>query len=129
MALKLPYKRLILQAASSFRSAPLTVAVASAVPIQFKRFNSIPASDILNRSPYEEIQVEIDVKSTKDKPMKVNAYGDERTIACVCDDMRFMTLKKGPPVKCQCGYWFQLVDAKKFWDQDADHQTDRPTDP
>lgn len=52
--------------------------------------------------------------------MKVNAYGDERTIACVCDDMHFMTLKKGPPTQCKCGYWFQLVDAHKFWIKDQD---------
>lgn len=79
------------------------------------RFDSISADAIQTRSPYEELKVEIDMKSSEENPMKVNAYGDERTIACVCDDMHFMTLKKGPPVKCKCGYWFQLVDANKFW--------------
>lgn len=73
--------------------------------------------DIQDRSPYEEVRVELDVKSSKTNPMKVSAYGDERTIACVCDDMHFITLKKGPPIKCKCGYWFQLTDAKKFWEQ------------
>lgn len=83
------------------------------------RFNStINADEIVTKSPYEELKVEIDIKSTKDNPMKVNAYGDHRTIACVCDDMRFMTLKKGPPTKCRCGYWFQLVDANKFWESE-----------
>lgn len=70
---------------------------------------------IQTKSPYEEVKVEIDVNSSREKPMKVNAYGEERTIACVCDDIHFMTLKKGPPIKCKCGFWFQLVDAKKFW--------------
>lgn len=79
------------------------------------RYESIPADAIQSRSPYEELKVEIDENSSKERPMKVNAYGDERTIACVCDDMHFMTLRKGPPVKCKCGHWFQLVDAKKFW--------------
>lgn len=79
------------------------------------RPESISASAVKTRSPYEELKVEIDINSSKTSPMKVNAYGDERTIACVCDDMHFLTLKKGPPVKCKCGYWFQLVDAKKFW--------------
>lgn len=79
------------------------------------RSDSISADAIQTRSPYEELKVEIDMKSSKENPMKVNAYGDERTIACVCDDMHFMTLKKGPPVKCKCGYWFLLVDANKFW--------------
>lgn len=84
------------------------------------RSDSISADSIQTRSPYEELKVEIDIKSSKDNPMKVNAYGDERTIACVCDDMHFMTLKKGPPVKCRCGYWFQLVDANKFWIKEKD---------
>lgn len=84
------------------------------------RHESISADSIQTRSPYEELKVEIDVKSSKENPMKVNAYGDERTIACVCDDMHFMTLNKGPPVKCKCGYWFQLVDANKFWIKEKD---------
>lgn len=81
------------------------------------RRESISAEAIQTRSPYEELKVDIDEKSTKENPMKVNAYGDERSIACVCDDMHFMTLKKGPPVKCKCGYWFKLVDADKFWNR------------
>lgn len=76
------------------------------------RTEHIQAKMIVMRSPYEELRVELD---PKENPIKVNAYGDERTIACVCDDMYFMTLKKGPPMKCKCGYWFQLVDANKFW--------------
>lgn len=84
------------------------------------RFKQISAQEIQNKSPYEELKVELDEQSSKENPMKVNAFGDERTIACVCDDMRFMTLKKGPPVKCKCGYWFQLVDAKKFWEKEGD---------
>lgn len=79
----------------------------------------ISADSIKDRSPYEELRVDIDIKSSKEKPMQVNAYGEERTIACVCDDMRFMTLKKGPPVQCNCGYWFQLIDANKFWLKDS----------
>lgn len=86
----------------------------------WRRCESISADSIQTRSPYEELKVEIDLNSSKDNPMKVNAYGDERTIACVCDDMHFMTLKKGPPTQCKCGYWFQLVDAHKFWIKDQD---------
>lgn len=84
----------------------------------WKRNESIPADSIQTRSPYEELKVEIDPDTSSDNPMKVNAYGDERTIACVCSDMHFMTLKKGPPTQCKCGHWFQLVDAHKFWIKD-----------
>ena len=79
------------------------------------RAESVQASTVVLRSPYEELRVELEPNTDKDNPMKINAYGDERTIACVCDDMHFMTLRKGPPVKCKCGHWFQLVDANKFW--------------
>lgn len=81
----------------------------------FLRSESISADAIQKRSPYEELKVEFDSNSSKKNPMKVNAFGDQRTIACVCDNMHFMTLEKGPPVSCKCGYWFQLVDANKFW--------------
>jgi len=78
-------------------------------------YKTTPVAEIVNRSPYEELKIEIDPNSSFKQPMKVNAYGDQRTIACVCDDMHFLTLKKGPPQKCKCGFWFQLIDAKKFW--------------
>lgn len=79
------------------------------------RYNSSSSESIESKSPYEEYRLEIDLNSTEDKPMKISAYGETRTIACVCDDMHFITLRKGPAVKCKCGYWFQLVDADKFW--------------
>lgn len=92
-----------------------------AVIWQFARHESIKAEEIVNRSPFEELKIDTYHKSTQEAPIKVNAYGNERTIACVCDDMHFMTLQKGPPVKCKCGFWFQLVDAKKFWLKEEDH--------
>ena len=70
---------------------------------------------IESECPYQEVELDIDEKSTREKPMKVTAFGNERTIACICGDIHFMTLKKGPPVTCKCGYWLQLVDARKFW--------------
>lgn len=82
-----------------------------------RRHETVDASNLPHRSPYEELKVELDINSSRENPMKVSAYGDERTVACVCDDMHFMTLKKGPPVRCKCGYWFQLIDAKKFWER------------
>lgn len=77
----------------------------------------ISTGEILKRSPYEELKVDFDITSTKDNPIKINAYGTERTVACVCDDVNFMTLKEGPPIECACGHWFQLVKAEKFWEK------------
>lgn len=82
---------------------------------QLRLNRHLSGDSILSRNPYEELKVDLDNSSSQANPMKINAYGDERTIACVCDDMHFMTLKKGPSVKCKCGHWFQLVDANKFW--------------
>lgn len=81
-----------------------------------RRLNSsISTHDIVKHNPYEELEVEIDTQTSQDKPIKITAYGDERTIACICSDMHFLTLKKGPPVKSPCGHWFQLIDHEKFW--------------
>lgn len=77
--------------------------------------STISCQNIVDYCPYEEIKASIDVQSSESNPIKVNAYGDERMIACACDDIHIMTLKKGPPVKSPCGYWFQLIDEKKFW--------------
>lgn len=82
---------------------------------QFASFNPIRNNSTKTKCPYQEDEIDIDEKSSKENPMRVSAFGDERTIACICGDIHFMTLKKGPPVTCKCGYWFQLVDQKKFW--------------
>lgn len=102
------------------RISTTTFRTARCQQLQSIRYESIEADSIHTRSPYEELKVKINSKSTRENPMKVNAYGNERTIACVCDDMRFMTLKKGEPVRCKCGHWFQLVDAHKFWIKDQE---------
>lgn len=78
-----------------------------------KRF--LATKDLTHICPYDQAKIEIDVSNTEDDPIKISAYGDERDIACVCMDMHFMTLKKGPPVRSPCGHWFQLVDREKFW--------------
>lgn len=102
----------------------IEVVIIMALTLRIKRLNipmcraassMISAQEIETKSPYQELRVNMNFKTTKNNPIKVNAYGEERTIACVCDDLHFLTLKKGPPIHCKCNQWFQLVDAKKFW--------------
>lgn len=89
-------------------------------PLQFNRYQStIKVDDIIRFSPYEEIEAEVNRESSIDDPILINAYGNEREIACVCGEVHFMRLVKGPPMKSKCGHWFRLVDEPKFWDRKA----------
>lgn len=50
---------------------------------------------------------------TKDKPTEIPSAFDERIIGCICHEesasVNYMTLYKGQPKRCECGYWFTLV--------------------
>lgn len=77
---------------------------------------TIKVDDITRFSPYEEIEAEVNRDSSIEDPILINAYGNERDIACVCGDVHFMRLVKGPPVQSKCGHWFMLVNEPKFWE-------------
>lgn len=51
---------------------------------------------------------------TKDKPTLVSSAFDSRIIGCVCDDesshINWMWLHKGNSTRCECGFWFKLVE-------------------
>lgn len=68
---------------------------------------------------------------TREKPQLVPSMYSERMVGCICkwaqDDalscihcyvagdedsvaISWMALKKGPPQRCDCGYWYQLVE-------------------
>lgn len=87
-------------------------------PILSVRYQStIKVDDVIRFSPYEEIEAEVNRDSSIDDPILINAYGNEREIACVCGEVHFMRLVKGPPVRSKCGHWFRLIDEPKFWEK------------
>lgn len=71
--------------------------------------------------PYCNLPIERDgVKGlSKDNPIKVESFLDERMVACACEPtqtfFRYTHLERGDKKRCHCGYWLELVDAPKFW--------------
>jgi len=65
--------------------------------------------------PYQ-LTVQKRGKAVFDEPSLVPSVFDRRTVGCVCHDeathINWMTLHKGIPQRCECGYWFKLVELK-----------------
>jgi len=65
--------------------------------------------------PYE-MQVYKRVAGTKENPNIVPSVADFRVVGCVCEEdataISWMWLYKGEPKRCECGYWFKLVESK-----------------
>jgi len=55
-------------------------------------------------------------KGTFDEPTVISSAFEKRLIGCVCEDdaltIQWLTVYKGEPKRCECGYWFKLVDAQ-----------------
>ena len=55
---------------------------------------------------------------TKVNPTKVPSMDDERIVGCICEEdmtyIQWMTLKKGEPQRCDCGYFFELVSGVPY---------------
>lgn len=72
--------------------------------------------------PYCNLPVVRDnTNGTKENPIIVESFFDERMVACNCESaqtfVRYMTVYKGEPKRCQCGHWIKCVDAPRFWEK------------
>lgn len=71
--------------------------------------------------PYCNLPIERRGRGSRDNPVKVESFFDERIVACVCEPMqnshRFSVYYKGEPKRCQCGHWIEVVDAPRFWEK------------
>lgn len=71
--------------------------------------------------PYCNLPAERNGGGTKDNPVKVESFSNERMVACICEPtqnyIRYTTVYRGEPKRCQCGHWLELVDAPKFWEK------------
>ncbi|XP_066583332.1 cytochrome c oxidase subunit 5B, mitochondrial-like [Prorops nasuta] len=51
---------------------------------------------------------------TKDEPHIVYSAFDARIMGCICEEdqihVNWMWIHKGQPRRCECGYWFKLVE-------------------
>jgi len=54
-------------------------------------------------------------EGSKDKPNLIPSHFDQRLIGCVCTEssmtINWMWLHRDHSQRCECGYWFKLVDA------------------
>lgn len=69
--------------------------------------------------PYCNLPVERNGAGTRDNPIKVESFTNERTVGCICEEnqnhLKYTILNKGEPKRCLCGHWLELVEAPKFW--------------
>lgn len=69
--------------------------------------------------PFSNLPTERGNRGTKDNPVLIESFTDERAIACACEQsqnyLRFTIVHKDEPKRCQCGHWMQLVVAPRFW--------------
>ncbi|CAH8462650.1 unnamed protein product [Dicrocoelium dendriticum] len=80
---------------------------------------SLITSFIDEQDPYEVKHVPLRLDSSQRFPNLVPSEFPSRMIGCVCeaeaDAINWIELTKGPPTKCYCGHWFQLVSYEEFF--------------
>ena len=78
-------------------------------------WRAIAELETLLQDPYE-MKVYKRVAGTAASPNLVPSVADFRVIGCVCEEdataISWMWLYKGEPKRCECGYWFKLVESK-----------------
>ncbi|CAG5129133.1 unnamed protein product [Candidula unifasciata] len=56
-------------------------------------------------------------KGSFEDPTIITSPNKERMIGCICEEdsltINWMYLNKDEPKRCECGYWFKLVDASE----------------
>ncbi|XP_059163088.1 cytochrome c oxidase subunit 5B, mitochondrial-like [Physella acuta] len=61
-----------------------------------------------------EMKVVKRAKGTFDEPTIVKSINNKRMVGCICEEdaltINWMYVHKGEPKRCECGYWFKLVD-------------------
>ncbi|XP_063612966.1 cytochrome c oxidase subunit 5B, mitochondrial-like [Penaeus indicus] len=68
-----------------------------------------------NENPFD-MRVYKRVSGDQTNPTSVPSFYDRRLVGCICEEdatsINWMWLEKGESKRCECGYWFQLQDAK-----------------
>lgn len=71
--------------------------------------------------PYCNLATKRNGRGTKDNPVPIESFSNERMVGCVCEPtqnyLKFTIVHKGEPKRCQCGHWMELVDAPRFWEK------------
>ncbi|CAL4102939.1 unnamed protein product [Meganyctiphanes norvegica] len=68
-----------------------------------------------NENPFD-MRVYKRVAGGPDTPTVIPSFYERRLVGCVCEEdatcINFMWLDQGEKKRCECGYWFQLAEAK-----------------
>jgi len=68
-----------------------------------------------NENPFD-MRVYKRVAGGPDTPTVIPSFYERRLVGCVCEEdatcINFMWLDQGEKKRCECGYWFQLTEAK-----------------
>ncbi|KAK8720519.1 hypothetical protein OTU49_013274 [Cherax quadricarinatus] len=68
-----------------------------------------------NENPFD-MRVYKRVSGDSSNPTVVPSFYERRLVGCICEEdatcINWMWLEKGEKKRCECGYWFQLIDAK-----------------
>ncbi|KAL8588996.1 hypothetical protein ACOMHN_047977 [Nucella lapillus] len=66
-----------------------------------------------NEDPFE-MNVKKRAKGTVDEPTLIPSLYEKRLVGCICEEdavsINWLHLHKGEPRRCECGFWFKLVD-------------------
>ncbi|XP_053989007.1 cytochrome c oxidase subunit 5B, mitochondrial-like [Hylaeus anthracinus] len=67
-----------------------------------------------NFDPYNMKAIQIQKTSSKQNPNLVPSAFKSRIVGCVCEPdashVNWMWLHQGKPRRCECGYWFKLIE-------------------
>merc|ERR1712055_170974 len=63
-----------------------------------------------------EMTVRPRAKGTREEPNLIPSLFDQRLVGCICEEdavvINWMYLNRGEAKRCDCGYYFQMVDIK-----------------
>ncbi|XP_065565983.1 cytochrome c oxidase subunit 5B, mitochondrial-like [Artemia franciscana] len=106
----------------SRRSLSLTAAKNKdrVMPDQLEHATGLEKQELLAKLAGVEDPYEMSINKrgpgTKDCPNLVPSNFNMRVVGCVCEEdatsINWMWLYKGEPKRCECGYWFKLVEKK-----------------
>lgn len=74
------------------------------------------------KDPFD-IQEQVRGPGTKENPNIIQTFEGTRLIGCKCEEesttIKYMWLHLDEPKRCECGFWFKAVPARKFWEEVA----------
>jgi len=72
------------------------------------------------KDPYD-VHPQVRGPGTKDNPNLVQCFQDRRMVGCKCEEdstsIKYLWVYLGESKRCECGYYFKGIPARKFWEE------------